>query len=100
MEFRTFTALLSLDLSDDAMVKRGVTEAILQELYRQTQPLIIYTTEQVVFYSCAGDFKLTFLSQCHLVLHLLVFCKFLEQQWDDVIRSATQHSWCRFIFSP
>lgn len=70
------------------MVKRGVTEAILKELYRQTQPLIIYTTEQVVFYSCAGDFKLTFLSQCHLVLHLLVFCKFLEQQRDDVIRSA------------
>lgn len=83
------------------MVKRGVTEAILKELYRQTQPLIIYTTEQVVFYSCAGDFKLTFLSQCHLVLHLLVFCKFLEQQWDDVIRSATQHSDAvSFLFSP
>lgn len=49
VEFRTFTVLLSLDLSDDAMVKRGVTEAILKELYRQTQPLIIYTTEQESF---------------------------------------------------
>lgn len=98
MAFHTFTAVLSLDLSDDAMVKRGVTEAILKEFYSQTQPLIIYTREQVAFHSCAGDFKLTFLSQCHLVLHLLVFRKFLEQQWNDVIRSPTMHSWCHFIF--
>lgn len=52
MAFRTFTALLSLDLSDDAMVKRGVTEAILKELYRQTQPLIIYTTAGSLLVVC------------------------------------------------
>jgi len=38
--FHTFTAVLSLDFSDDAMVKRGVTKSILKEIYTEVEFLI------------------------------------------------------------
>ena len=99
---RTFTAVVSLDFSDDTLVKRGLTESILQKLCTDIKcfstRLIFY---RILIKMCLcrvteGAVELTFFSQCHLVLHLFIFCKFLQEdkqvKFDTRIQIQLQSS--------
>lgn len=84
----TFTAVLLLDLSNDAVVKLRVAKSILQEIWERER-----REDEDNLQDRQGlqvDYRLTFLGQCHLVLTFLVFSKFLEwKQTNETLQLLT-----------